>query len=200
MVLWHAAITCTWLSKFLVQSVFITLCLCIDVLLGTIHVCKWGERAAHISIGIYLSTFTLYSALRFSSWKSIADLRCCDFDIFFQAWSVCISSDLNTPSNLTRYECKKRLNQKHGPSSDLSCIKRNWCLPLNVSFCLQLKQMYKQSTWPWLIVARVTAREERIKRAKDNLNCFSAVSADSNTIKTFPPRKNRWSWKSSQKI
>lgn len=38
-------------------------------------------------------------------------------------------------------------------------------------------------------VAGVTAREERIKRAKDNLNCFSAVSADSNTIKTFPPRK-----------
>lgn len=39
------------------------------------------------------------------------------------------------------------------------------------------------------IVARITTREERIKRAKDNLNCFSADSADSNTTKTFPPRK-----------
>lgn len=44
MVLWHAAITCPWLSKFLAESEFITLCPCIDVLLGTIHVCKWGGQ------------------------------------------------------------------------------------------------------------------------------------------------------------
>lgn len=38
--------------------------------------------------------------------------------------------------------------------------------------------------------ASITAKEERINKAKDNLNCFSADSADSN-------RKNISSWTKS---